>query len=259
MLNRLKQTLTLAAVLLIAGCASMKGLETQAKMDEPARLAAGKSLADAKLSPCGLAAGRLVEALWRPAARPADGRGADGQPHAAHRAGAGAQGARLRAGHRVLRSTRKSTPMGGSHAPALPPKTAWCRRLSPAPRETSGAAAGRRSIIRPRPTGALRTARPTPQRRGSASRRLAEVECLRRAARAVGRHLGAGHPPSCSGPTSPARCRGEVRWLEASSHRSSSFTSGALLDVGHLRFPPRGEAGRVGAPATREAHSAAQN
>jgi NodT family efflux transporter outer membrane factor (OMF) lipoprotein len=39
------------AALLIAGCASMDGLKTQAKMNEPASLAAGQSLADAKVSP----------------------------------------------------------------------------------------------------------------------------------------------------------------------------------------------------------------
>jgi NodT family efflux transporter outer membrane factor (OMF) lipoprotein len=39
------------AALLIAGCASMDGLKTQARMNEPASLAAGQSLADAKVSP----------------------------------------------------------------------------------------------------------------------------------------------------------------------------------------------------------------
>jgi NodT family efflux transporter outer membrane factor (OMF) lipoprotein len=46
-----KRALVLAVALLIAGCASMDGLHTQAKMNEPAQVAAGKSLADAKLSP----------------------------------------------------------------------------------------------------------------------------------------------------------------------------------------------------------------
>ncbi len=39
------------AVLLVAGCASMEGLDTQATVNEPAKLAAAKSLADSKLSP----------------------------------------------------------------------------------------------------------------------------------------------------------------------------------------------------------------
>jgi NodT family efflux transporter outer membrane factor (OMF) lipoprotein len=39
------------AALLIAGCASMDGLKTQARMNEPASLVAGQSLADAKVVP----------------------------------------------------------------------------------------------------------------------------------------------------------------------------------------------------------------
>jgi NodT family efflux transporter outer membrane factor (OMF) lipoprotein len=48
--NTLQRAASVAAILLAAGCASMEGLHTQAKMNEPARLAAGQSLADAKLS-----------------------------------------------------------------------------------------------------------------------------------------------------------------------------------------------------------------
>ena len=51
MTTALKHAGAAVAALLIAGCASMDGLSTQAKVNEPAGLAAGKSLADARLSP----------------------------------------------------------------------------------------------------------------------------------------------------------------------------------------------------------------
>jgi NodT family efflux transporter outer membrane factor (OMF) lipoprotein len=50
MFARSKGASALAAALLLAGCASMDGLETRARVGEPARLAADKSLADARLS-----------------------------------------------------------------------------------------------------------------------------------------------------------------------------------------------------------------
>ena len=48
---KLQRAALVTAILLAAGCASTEGLGTQANMNEPSGLAAGKSLADARLSP----------------------------------------------------------------------------------------------------------------------------------------------------------------------------------------------------------------